>query len=260
MINGFDGNVKTSVAVLTQNIFSSSMYTTAKNIANVITPFALTIISICFFIEFIRLTMRMDILKWEYVIMLFFKVVVAKCLISCSYKLLVAIYATAAEWITKAGSSTSTLGSQVGTALAVIIKKMGFFEVLALVCSMGISFLAIWIAGMIIVVIAYARMFELLVYVSVSPLPFSFLMLSDGGGSRITKKFIFSFASVCLQGLFIIISIKLYSAICVAAIIPAVHSASSLSDISFNMLLGALVLVMAVVKSSSWAKNVLDAV
>ncbi|WP_298203017.1 hypothetical protein [Desulfosporosinus sp.] len=99
-------------------------------------------------------------------------------------------------------------------------------------------------------------MFELLIYVAIAPLPCAFLPMED---SRIPKKYFLSFAAVCLQGLFIIISIKLYQAICVDTLIPAVQSSTALSDIAFNMLLGALVLVMAVVKSGTWAKSILDA-
>jgi len=121
---------------------------------------------------------------------------------------------------------------------------------------MGISFLVIWLAGLIIIVMAYARAFELLIYIAVAPLPCAFVPLEH---SRITKKFFLSFAGVVLQGLFIILSIKLYQAICVSAIIPAVNAATELSEISFNMLLGSIVLVMAVIKSGSFAKSLMDA-
>ncbi len=257
MIQGFDGNVNKAVQVLTTDIFGNSMYTMAQGIAHIITPFALTIITIIFLIEFIKITVKMDILKYEYLVRIFFKLVLAKVSIDMSFMLLSAIYATGAEWINRAGATNSTLGNATGTALATIIQNMTWYEALGLVSTMGISFLAIWISGMVVIVIAYARMFELYVYMSASPLPCAFLPMEE---SRIPKRFFLSFAGVCLQGLFIIIAIKLYQAVCVDTIIPAVQSSSALSDIAFNMLLGALVLVMAVVKSGQWAKAILDAV
>jgi hypothetical protein len=174
-----------------------------------------------------------------------------------SFRLLSAIYATGAEWIQGAGAAGSDLGASVGAALTTIITGMTWYEALGLVCTMGISFLVIWVAGLIIIVMAYARSFELLIYISVAPLPCAFVPLEQ---SRIAKKFFLSFAGVVLQGLFIILSIKLYQAICVSAIIPAVNSSTELSDISFNMLLGSIVLVMAVIKSGSMAKSLLDAI
>jgi hypothetical protein len=259
VLNGFDNNVKTCVGVLTQDIFSNSMYTMAQGIANVITPIALDIIVICFLIEFIKITMQFDVLKWEFALKVFFKLALARAAIDFSFQGLMAIYATVAEWVTKSGSTGSPLGSQVSTALTTILQNMNPLEVLGLMCTMGLCFIAIQLSGIIVIVTAYARTFELLINVSISPLACAFLPMSENGASRITKKYFLNFAGVCLQGLFIIISIKLYGAVCQATIIPAVQSSTGISDISFNMLLGSLVLVMAVVKSSSWAKALFDA-
>ena len=203
------------------------------------------------------MTAKMDVLKWEYLLRVIFKLIFAKVAIDMSFSLLSAIYATGAEWIQGAGTTGSDLGSSVGAALTTILTGMTWYEALGLVCTMGISFLVIWIAGLVIIVMAYARSFELLIYIAAAPLPCAFMPLEQ---SRITKKFFLSFAGVVLQGLFIILSIKLYQAICVSAIIPAVQSSTELSDISFNMLLGAIVLVMAVIKSGSIAKSILDAI
>ena len=257
MINGFDETVANSVDVLTEDIFTGGMFTMAQSISNVIKPIALTIIAICFVIEFIKVTAKMDMLKFEYVLRVFFNLVFAKVAIDMSFRLLTAIYATGAEWIQGAGTTGSDLGSSVGAALTTIITGMSWYEALGLVCTMGISFLVIWLSGLVIIVMAYARSFELLIYIAVAPLPCAFAPLEH---SRITRKFFLSFAGVVLQGLFIILSIKLYQAICVSAIIPAVQSSTELGDISFNMLLGAIVLVMAVVKSGSFAKSILDGI
>lgn len=259
MVSGFDGNIDKAISVLTEDIFAGDMFSMAQGIANVITPIALTIISICFLLEFLKITIKMDVLKWEYALRVFFKLVLAKVAIDVSVELLTAIYATAAEWTARAAGTGGTLGATVGMALTTIITNMTWYQALGLVCTMGISFLIIWLAGLMVIVMAYARMFEILIYVAISPLPCAFLPLEDGAGSRITKKYFITFAGVCLQGLFIIISIKLYQAICTSTIIPAIGGVTALADISFNMLLGALVLIMAVVKSGTWAKGILDA-
>lgn len=258
IIQSFDGNVNKAVTVLSQDIFSGAMYNFAKTVSALIEPIALTIITICFLIEFLKLTIKMDILKWEYGLRVFFKFVFAKVCIDMSYTLLSAIYATGAEWVTQVGTTGSTLGNTVSVYLENQFSSLGFWEVLGLVVSMIVVFIAINIIGYLVVVIAYARMFELLIYLAVSPLPCAFLPVEDGAGSRIPKKFFLSFAGVCLQGLFIIISIKLYATLCNDVIITNLAS-GNISDLAYNMLLGALVLIMAVVKSGSWAKSILDA-
>ncbi len=257
MVSGFDSNVTQAVKVLTKDIFSGNLYSLAVSISNIIKPVALTIITICFLIEFIKITIKMDVLKWEYLLKVFFKLVFAKVAIDISFKLLSAIYATAAEWIAATGVTGGTLGATVSVALRNCLKDASWYQALALVCTMGIAFLGIWISGMIVVVIAYARMIELIVYLSASPIPCAFLPVEE---SRIPKKFFLSFASICLQGLFIIISIKLYQVICSDTLIAAISNTSNLSDIAFNMLMGSLILVMSVIKSGQWAKNILDAV
>ncbi len=255
MVNGFDSHIATAVSVLTTDVFSGSIYSMAQSIQSVVQPIALVIISLCFFIEFLRLTITMDIIKPEFFFRVFFKLAIAKAAIEVSFTLLSAIYATGSEWITSVGNVGSTLGSQVGLALSNILSSLNDFQALGLVITMGMAFFAVWVSGMMVIVIAYARMFELVIYLAISPLPCALL---PAEGSRITKKYFLSFASVCLQGLFIIVSIRLFQAVCSDSIIKAVQSASALSDIAFNMLLGALVLVVAVVKSGSWAKAILD--
>lgn len=257
-IKTFDNNVNKSVGVLTEDIFKGDMYNMAKSISDIIIPIALTIITICFLIEFLKLTIKMDVLKWEYLLRVFFKFVFAKVCIDVSYSLLSTIYATASEWITKVGSSTSTLGNTIATTLESELKKLSAFEVLGVGISMLFVFIASWVISILIMVIAYARSFELLAMLSVSPLPCAFLPVEDGPSSRIPKKFFLSFAAVSLQGLFIIISIKLYSALCSNTILTNISSAN-ITEIGYNLLLGALVLIMAVIKSGSWAKSILDA-
>lgn len=256
MLGRFDTNITDAVNVLTKDLFSGDMYTMAQGIANVVTPIALTIITIVFLIEFLKITIQMDILKWEYMLKVFFKFVFAKVTIDVSFKLMSAIYATGAEWIAQTGDVQGTLGASVSTAIEKLIKDLGFFECLGLMASMAIPFLAIWLAGLIIVAISYARMFEMYMYISVSPLPCAFL--PGEGTGRITKKFFLSFAAVVLQGLFIILSIKLYQSLCSSIIIKNVQSSQSITDITFNMLLGAFVLIMAITKSGGWAKSILD--
>lgn len=259
VIGKFDSSIDSAVSVLTQNIFSGDMYNMSIGISNVIKPIALTIIAICFIVEFIKITMKMDILKWEYALTVFFKLVFAKAAIEISVDFLIAIYATASEWIDRTAETGGTLGAEVGAVIQSSIENMGWQEALGLVCTMGVCFLGIWISGIIIVVVAYARMFEILIYISVSPIPCAFIPLEDSGGTRIARRYFTTFAAVCLQGLFMIISIKLYQGICSSTIIPLVQGTTEMSEVMFNMLIGALVLVMAVIKSSSWAKSIMDA-
>lgn len=257
----FDSNVNKVVTILTTDFWADGnvWYDFAKGVSATIEPIALIIITICFLVEFLKITIQMDVLKWEYALKCFFKFVFAKVCIELSFDLLAAIYATAAEWIASVGSSTSAIGALVWTALEPEIDGYSFMETLGMVASMGIVFIVIWGVSLIVQVIAYARKFELVLYLAVSPLPSSFLPLEDGGASRIPKKFVLSFASISLQGLFIIMSIKLFATLCSEEINATIAAGGSLGSIAGQMLIASLVLVMAVTKSSSWASKILDA-
>lgn len=260
-LNDLDSNVANVVSILSSNFWGSgnAWYDFAKAVSAIIEPIALTIITICFLIEFLKITIQMDILKWEYALKVFFKFVFAKVCIDVSFKLLGAIYATGAEWIASVGTSASTIGSTAWTAIETEINGYNFMDMLGLVVSMGLIFLAIWVVSLIVQVVAYARKFELVIYLAVAPLPCAFLPLEDGGGSRIPKKYILTFASICLQGLFIIMSIKLYGMLCNEEIQATITAGGNVGTIAGQLLIASLVLVMAVVKSSSWARSILDA-
>lgn len=260
-LNSLDSNIANVVSILAENFWGSGnvWYNFAKSVSLIIEPIALTIITICFLIEFLKITIQMDILKWEYALKVFFKFVFAKVCIDISFTFLGAIYATGAEWIASVGASASTIGSTAWTAIETEIDGYGFMDTLGLVVSMGLIFLAIWVISLIVQVMAYARKFELVIYLAVAPLPCAFLPLEDNQASRIPKKYVLNFASVCLQGLFIVMSIKLYGMLCNSEIKATIMSGGNIGSIAGQLLIASLVLVMAVVKSSSWAKSVLDA-
>ncbi len=256
MVSGFDTNVESAVDILTRNIFSGNLYNMATAVKTAITPIALTIISICFLIEVLNITAKFDILKREHMAKVFIKLVFAKVIIEVAPELMEVIYLTTSEWINGIAVTNGTLAMTVEVALQDQFDTLSWQDGLALMSTMAIPLIAIWISGVIVKVIAYARMFELLVYIAVSPLPCAFMPAEN---SRITNKFFLSFAGVSLKCLFILISIKLYQVVCSDVLVDAVAGANNIPDICMNVLLGSLVLVMAVVKSGSWSKSILDA-
>lgn len=259
IFTSMDGNISKITTILSEDWFSAgnTWYDFAKGIFVIVEPVALVIVSLCFFIEFLKITIQMDILKWEYGLKCFFKLVFAKVCIDVSTDLLSAIYATGAEWIASVGTSGSSIGATAWGVIQADIKGYGFIEMIGCVISVGIVVIAVWVISLVCQVIAYARKFELTLYLAIAPLPCAFLPLEDGGGSRIPKKFFMSFAGVCLQGLFMIMSVKLYEMLCIEFIENI--SGGDVFSVVGEVLLATVVLLMAVIKSGSWAKSILDA-
>ena len=254
MLGTFDTAINGVSVILGADIFSGDMYNMSVTVANTVKPIALTIVTICFLVEFLKKTIKMDILKWEYGLTVFFKLVFAKGCIDLASPLLSAIYATVAEWLSKL-SHKSTFGATQKILIEQSLKGMDFWGVLGVAMSCMLVFLAVWVLSIIMNVMAYARKIELLVYLSVSPIPFAFLPLEDGNSSRIPRKYVLNFASVSLQGLFMIISCKLFTSIVTE--FTSTTGANAM-DLSYNLLLGVMILAVAIFKSGSWAKSVLD--
>lgn len=237
-------------------------------------PFCYTVIAICLLIELLQTAMKVDVLKWEQGIKVGIKIVLSKVCIDVAPTALRAIYQQAADWCSVAstasfGNGITDMGDLVSTDMENMINSLsGWGPVLGLFMSLLIVVIAIKICGLLIQVIAYGRIFEIYVYLAVSPLPCSFLPLGGGSGSnfsRLTARFFKSFAAICLQSVIMIVSIRVFGKIMETAITNqiaasvTVGGSQGVSDLCYTMLLGCVVLVMSVVKSGSWAKGILDA-
>lgn len=272
-LSGFDSMVYNAQDVLTGNAFdTSAVWSSVINLSNALKPFCYIVIGICLLIEIAQVAAKVDIIKWEHGLKLCVKMVFAKLCIDIAPTFLRACYNQASLWIvsaTEAGGYTN-LGSLMTTEVENQISKVsGIWAVIGLLASCLLLSMAVKICGLLIQVIAFGRMFELYVYLAVSPLPCSFFPLGDGSGggmSRITVKFFKNFIAVCLQGVMIIICIRIFYMIvgtAIAALIGVAASGSDpttvVTDLCYTMLMAGIVLVMAVAKCGSWAKGIMDA-
>jgi len=268
-LNSFDAMMANAVSVLGGGM--ASWGTIVAFSTAVIRPFALIIIGICLLIEIGQVAAKVDLVKWEHGLKLCVKMVLAVVAIDIAPVFLEACYAQAAEWITAAGSfgGGSSFGGDISTVVEPLVRDVrGIWATLGLFMTTAILFMAIQLCGLLIAVIAFARMFELYVYLAVAPLPMAFFPLGDGSGggfSRITAKFLRAFAAICLQGVLMLICIRIFGVIMFDVMNDAIIASAGLdasvqvNELMYTMLLGSIVLVMSVVKSGSWAKSILDA-
>jgi hypothetical protein len=252
----FDDEIAEAVSQLTENIFSGAMFTVAKDILTVIKPIALTIIGICFIVEFIRITMTLDILKWEYAAKAFVKLILSKVILDVAPTAFEAIYLTASQWVTSVGSIQSKLGVTAQTTAQHMSSNLDFMDQILMGSVVTIIFLGVSIIGLIIHCTAVARQFELLAYLAVAPIPCAFFPLE--GSNRITKKFFLSFAAVSMQGVFLVLILKLFTTF-ISDKLNAVTSSTDMLELGMKLLFAALVLMICVNKSGSWARSLLDA-
>jgi len=246
---------------LSANVWSAGnpYYDTAMTVRGVVEPLALTIVGICFLVEFLKITINMDVLKYEYLLKCFFKLVFAKVCIDLSFDLMAAIYATGIEWVgTIGGPQNFLLGAHIWRNIQTSIDSYGMLQLVAITITSGIMLVAAEICCIIVLVTVYATIFELTLYMAISPLPCAFLPLEDGGASRIPKKFFLNFAGICLHLVFIAICLSLYVNLCNTLIIANAQMNWEVAVAFPKVLLVTLIFMMAVTKSGTWAQRVLD--
>lgn len=272
-MNGFDSMVSSAQDVLTGGLFdTNAVWSSVLALSNALKPFCYVVIGICLLIEIAQVAAKVDIIKWEHGLKLCVKMVFAKLCIDVAPTFLRACYNQASLWISSAMSvgGYTNLGSLMTTEVETQISSIsGIWSVIGLLASCLLLSMAVKICGLLIQVIAFGRMFELYVLLAVSPLPCAFFPLGDGSGggmSRITQKFFKNFIAVCLQGVMIIINIRIFYMIVGTALTSLITSASGgsdpttvVTDLCYVMLLAGIVLVMAVAKCGSWAKSIMDA-
>lgn len=266
----FDKMVDAAEEVLTG---SASIWGTILNLSNSLKPFCYIIIAICLLIEIAQVFAKVDMLRWEHGMKLGVKLVFSKVCIDIAPKFLKACYEQAADWISKAAGVGSNYGmsalvsDQVRTQLE--SAELGILVTIGLYATLIIVVIAIRLCGLIIQVMAFGRMFEIYVYLAVSPLPCAFFPLGDGSGggmSRITGKFFKSFIAVCLQGVMMMLCIKIFGEIMgqafsemVADAAAAAEPATVVEDMCYSMLMGAICLCLSISRCGSWAKGIIDA-
>lgn len=272
-MNGFDSTVSSAQDVLTGGLFdTNAVWSSVLALSNALKPFCYVVIGICLLIEIAQVAAKVDIIKWEHGLKLCVKMVFAKLCIDIAPTFLRACYNQASLWIASAmtAGSYTNLGSLMTTEVETQISNIsGIWSVIGLLASCLLLSMAVKICGLLIQVIAFGRMFELYVLLAVSPLPCAFFPLGDGSGggmSRITQKFFKNFIAVCLQGVMIIVSIRIFYMIVGTALTALITAATAgsdpttvVTDLCYTMLLAGIVLVMAVAKCGTWAKSIMDA-
>lgn len=269
-LSSIDAMITSAAKVLSGQGGVADIWYDVVELSQVLVPFCNIVIAICLLIEIAQVAAKVDIIKWEHGLKLCVKMALAKVAIDITPTFLRACYNQATLWITRFGSPSISLGSLVSTTTIedMLDGVSGLGGAIGLLASCLLLIMAIKICGLVVQVIAYGRIFEIYVYLLISPLPMAFFPLGNGNGdgiSRITSRFIKSFIAVCLQGVMILVVMRVFSSICDSAIATAVSEASAeggsvgVTNLCYALLMGCVVLVMSVAKCGSWAKGIIDA-
>lgn len=278
--------LRTMNSILTVDIFGDdefiiqSGYTAnpfkqiATTFLDFVIPLATTIMVVFFLVEFLNMCIKMDVLKWEFLLRAMLKVVLAKVGMSLGVFLLSAIVATGNSLIMDATNISdisvhehnSTNDSiEIKLSMKDITKLSGDLEeeigdldtldqlLLLAVCVIPLS--GIRIACIVGTILAWSRAVELTMYYIMFPIPCATLVLED---TRMAKRYFFSFAAVVLQGVFMILVTKICTAMILVNITATSASANDIGGLFFDLLMWLVLMIVGLGKSSSWAQRILD--
>ena len=278
-INSFDFMFTHTRTILTTSGPGSVLHAweslSVSHLVLAIQAFATIIIAICMLIEIANVLQRVDTLTWEMGIRLGLKLSLSMVAIQVAPDLFIAMYLQAQQLILlgMADFSFAWITVYGGIVRDQINNVTGMWMTIAMLAAVLITTLAIHITTLIIIAIAIGRMFELLVYFVISPIPVAFLPLGDGSGggwNRLATKFIRSMGAAALHGVVMVVVLKVFNmAVSVVSFnmfyeyitvnAPGDTSATRAMMLMFIVLIVTLSMVAAITKSGSWAKSIMDA-
>lgn len=260
MLVDFQESIEIAVEILGQDLKSNvNMWGMVGTMHGIIKPVCYIIMVVFFLIEFIKMTMKMDMIKWENIFKMMMKFVIVKAFVDYGPDLMDLIYSTVAEWTTAYGDTTydSAMFTGIMEKMNEKLGDLGFWEILGMIATCILHMLVINICAFIVKVIAYGRLIEIYILLACMPIPFAFVLDEH---SQITKKYILNFAGVCLQGLLMVLACSLFQYL-MADTVKAMgaDSSASATDMLFTMCLAAVVLVLSITKCGQWGKQLLNA-
>lgn len=251
-VTTFFNSVDEAVDLLTFSLDeNANIITVVENVSNLLAGVALTVISFLFLIDLIQnVLMKMEDLRYEDVVKVLMKMLFAKMFSSYMSLLILGIYGRITSIITQVSKKVplATIEEGINNTIKLNVPS-GFIQAtIFLLCNI-FPMILLLLCGIIVKVMAYARMFEFFVLVAISPIASSFLPYK--GTSDITKRFILGVVSVLLQGLVMLISIQIYG-----KIMTGFNYNVGIFELLIKTSTMSCVLLMAISSSGKWAKQV----
>lgn len=238
-----------SVQVLKISPFDSSI-TVIDTAMAAVEGVALVLVSMFFAIQLCNDAMLLKIQSYEQVFKLFFKFIMAKVIVQNARGLMGILFNGFNSVASALGETNYGFLSSFGTdALITEPESAGFFGLNYLVKYLETmpTFLILMGACWVINLILIGRLFEIIVYTVISPIPLS--TFAGEGWHDSAKAFVKSYAAVCLQGLVVIVMFYAF-----AQVADLLGGTSTL-----GITITALALALGVAKSGQWARQAVGA-
>lgn len=234
-----------AINALTISPFDSSI-TVIDTAMTAVGGVALVLVSMFFAIQLCNDAMLLKIQSYEQVFKLFFKFILAKVIVQNARGIMGILFNgfnSIAETLGETNygflSSFNTDAIIAQPADAGFLKLNYLMKYLEAMPTFLILMGACWVINLILI----GRLFEIIVYTVISPIPFA--TFAGEGWHDSAKAFIKSYAAVCLQGL--VVMVMFYAFAQVADLLGGTDS--------MGITITALALALGVAKSGQWARQ-----
>lgn len=244
-----------------------SGYSAVNNAVSIVQGTALVLVSLFFVIEFFVKTLQFEWVKWENVLLLMAKLFVGKALIDNTPAIMNTIYTafTDLQNSITLNNSNQIITGGMGMFISdsqwsqAVSDDNNWFGTYSLVLNINYFpvFLLLKLCILVCQVVIIGRIFELMVYTVVAPLPMSTFISS--AASDVGKTFAKSYAAVCLQAFILVVMFTVYDDVMATvrnAVMTYVGSIGGSTDGTMEALLLTGALGLGVLKSGSWAKKI----
>lgn len=279
LVNQINSMMAAIVDLLKDKTLISSINsdTRLSGIISAIQATALVLCTLFFLLDFFTKTLHLQWVTWENVLMLFLKLIAAKVCVEnsvwitdCIYNGLTSIMDTVSEadgfYVTSIikDIETDSDTSWYNASLLFVTKDeanmiwnsvdAGLFNFQPVLLNARIQIQGLFMLAVMGVanVIVLGRVFEIIVYTLVAPIPLS--TLSCEGLADVGKNFLKGFAAVSIQALIILIMFVAYSSVSKVLTDNASIMGSGIGGIVLTLTLG-----LGIGQSSNWAKRICGA-
>lgn len=233
-----------------------------SSIANAIKTLANSLLAIFVTAEILsEINRKGDDFRWEDSLRVVLKLLIIKNFIDMAPLIMNAMYNSVNAIITQLGTGGNSLDVGLNTSAIAIGEKImkdidecsGIFKGMQqsfIYVKFWIVMLGIKVCGLLVDVVAFARVIQLLMLKTLSPIPIVFC--GWGETKDTTKRFALAFFAICLQGLVISVCFRIYLVILAQPVITSMSTTT-------GMLIATLVLAKSVMSSGNWAKELLGA-
>lgn len=251
--NGLNTNIQIILDLVTKSPQSnSSIWAVITSIFHIILPMGYSLASLFFLIDFLNKSIMFEYVRWENLIKSLLKLVVAKFFMERSFELLEIIFEVVANIASAISTSPTAMQDIIDIgALQTQVETMNLIDKLFFTVQVFPVTIIMRIIKTAIQVIVYGRMIELYIYTAIAPIPLS--TMTSEGLHGVAKRFLQSYTGICLQGVIIMIACLVYTGLTG----DMLQVGDGTLDFKFwGLIMSSLVLLLVLVKSGSWAKQI----